>query len=122
MERRFDHRYLTGIGLAGVPVRITDLAKPQRCGEGRMTDISKSGMGVAAPFPLAEGDIVQIDVEDSRLFGFVVHSRVEASEYRAGVELQRVLIGGSDLSQVLSRALQTALPELPGVLTGGFSA
>jgi hypothetical protein len=107
--------------LSAIEVRVTDLAKPARSGSGRMTDISESGMGVAVPFALAAGDIVQLDVDDSRLFGFVVHSSREENEYRAGIELQRVLIGASDLSRVLHLALRRALPELPGVLTGSFS-
>jgi hypothetical protein len=121
VERRYDHRYLTGAGLAALRVRVTNLAKPAQTGDGRMTDISESGMGVAVPFALAAGDIVQLDVDDSRLFGFVVHSSCEEDEYRAGIELQRVLIGASDLSRVLHLTLRRALPDLPGVLAGSLS-
>lgn len=113
-----DHRFSPG--LSAVEVRVTNLSNPWDTGLGRMTDISESGMGVAAPFALAAGDIVQIDVDDSRLFGFVVHASLERNEYRAGIELQRVLIGGSDLSRVLHLALRRALPELPGVLAGSL--
>jgi hypothetical protein len=122
VDRRYDHRYLTGVGLAALRVRVTNLAKPAQTGDGRMTDISESGMGVAVPFALAAGDIVQLDVDDSRLFGFVVHSSCEEDEYRAGIELQRVLIGASDLSRVLHLALRRALPDLPGVLASSLSA
>jgi len=122
VDRRYDQRYLTGAGLSAIEVRVTDLAKPARSGSGRMTDISESGMGVAVPFALAAGDIVQLDVDDSRLFGFVAHASREDNEYRAGIELQRVLIGASDLSRVLHLALRRALPDLPGVLAGGLNA
>lgn len=122
MDRRFDHRYLTGLGLAAIPVRVTDLAKPERAGEGRMTDISQSGMGVTVSFELAAGDVVQLDVEDSRLFGFVAHAIWEGSQCRAGVELQRVLIGGSNLSGVLCHALRQISPQLPGVVADPASA
>lgn len=122
VEQRFDHRYLIGAGLAALRVRVTNLAKPAQTGDGRMLDISESGMGVAVPFALAAGDIVQLDVDDSRLFGFVVHSNCEEDEYRAGIELQRVLIGASDPSRVLHLVLRRALPELPGVLAGSLHA
>ena len=115
MERRFDDRYLTGLGLTAAQVRVTDLTTPDRAGDGRMTDISGSGMGVVVPFELKPGDILQLDVDDSRLFGFVVHAAPEADGYRVGIELQRVLIGGTDLSRLLHQTLQSALPELPGV-------
>jgi hypothetical protein len=125
VERRLEHRLSTGAGLAaGLPkldVRVTNLAKPAQNGLGRLIDISESGMGVAVAFPLSAGDIVQIDVEDSRLFGFVAHSRPEEDEYRVGIELQRVLIGGSDCSRLLHLALRRTLPELPGVVTANFS-
>jgi hypothetical protein len=49
------------------------------------------------------------------LFGFVMHSTREGGSFRAGIELQRVLIGGSDLSKVLCSALQQVMPALPGV-------
>jgi hypothetical protein len=77
---------------------------------------------VTVPFQVAAGDIVQIDVEDSTLFGFVVHASVDGTGYRAGIELQRVLMGGSDLSRILHLALRRSLPELPGVLAHGLGA
>ena len=117
MDRRFDPRFLTEL-----EVRVTDLAKPARSGAGRMTDISVTGMGVAVPFELAEGDIVQLDVDDSFLYGIVVHARADGSRYVAGVEIQRVLIGGSDMSRILQRALQDMLPQVPGVMAGSLSA
>ena len=117
MERRYDPRYFAEIG-----VRVTDLSRPERAGEGRMTDISESGMGVTAPFELEAGDIVQLDVEDSALFGIVVHARHDGSTWRAGVEIQRVLIGGSDASRVLRIALRQTLPHVPGVLVNGMTA
>lgn len=122
VERRFDHRYLIGLGLAEVSVRITDLARPDRAADGQMTDISESGMGLTVPFELAAGDIVQLELEDSRLYGIVVHASQGTAPYRAGVELQRVLIGGSDLSRVLHRTLRQVLPDLPGVVASSLPA
>ena len=117
MDRRYDPRYFSEID-----VRVTDLANPERAGGARMTDISESGMGVTAPFELAEGDIVQLDVEDSTLFGIVVHAGRDDSGWRAGIEIQRVLMGGSDASRVLQVALRQMLPHIPGVHAKGITA
>jgi hypothetical protein len=80
-----------------------------------MTDLSNSGMSVLVPIELAAGDIVQLQIEDSTLFGFVMHASREGGSSRAGIELQRVLIGGSDLAKVLCGALRQVMPALPGV-------
>jgi hypothetical protein len=122
MDRRFEERHAIDGGVPPMHVRVTDLAKPERTGSGQMNDISESGMSVTVPFQLAAGDIVQIDVADSRLFGFVTHARPDGPACRAGIELQRVLMGGSDVSRVLHLALRRALPELPGVLAHGLGA
>lgn len=110
MDRRYDHRYFTDAQIA-----VTTLDEPRRSGSGRMTDLSNNGMSVLVPIDLAAGDIVQLQIEDSTLFGFVMHSIREGASCRAGIELQRVLIGGSDLSKVLGGALRQVLPALPGV-------
>jgi hypothetical protein len=127
VERRSDPRFLTDLD-----VRVTRLTHPARSGHGQLADISNSGVCVKAPFELAEGDIVQLEIADSNLFGFVVHASLERSAFRAGVpegttfrvgiEVQRVLIGGTDLSRVLHLALRRSLSSVPGVLTGGLSA
>jgi hypothetical protein len=110
VDRRLDQRYF-----ADTEICVTTLSDPGRYGCGRMTGISKSGMSVLVPLELTAGDIVQLQIGDSTLFGFVMHSTREAESFRAGIELQRVLIGGSDVSQALGGALRQVLPELPGV-------
>jgi len=110
VDRRFDHRYFTD-----AEINVTTLSDPGRYGSGRMTDLSDNGMSVLVPLELAPGDIVQLQIGDSTLFGFVVHSAREGESFRAGIELQRVLIGGSDLSKVLCGALRQVMPQLPGI-------
>lgn len=122
MDRRYDPRQLSEID-----VRVTDLEDPQRSGSARMTDISKSGMGLAVPFALTAGDIIQIEFDDSTLFAIVVHGsstpvNQDGSAWRAGVELQRVLMGGSGLSRLLQETLQQVLPQVPGVTVGEVTA
>ncbi|HEY1758650.1 MAG TPA: PilZ domain-containing protein [Bryobacteraceae bacterium] len=117
MERRFDHRHLTDL-----EVSITRLTHPAWSGLGQIADISKTGVCVKTPFELAEGDVIRLEIADSNLFGFVVHASLEGSAFRAGIEVQRVLMGVSDLSRVLHLALRQVLPEVPGVLAGSLPA
>lgn len=117
MERRFDHRHLTELD-----VHVTRLTHPAWSAHGQISDLSNSGLSLTAPFELAAGDVVHLEIEDSNLFGVVVHASVEGARFRAGIEIQRVLIGGSDLSRVLHLALRRVLPGVPGVLTGSLSA
>jgi hypothetical protein len=110
VDRRLDQRFF-----ADAQVCVTTLSDPGRYGCGHLTGLSDTGMSIQVPLELAPGDIVQLQVGDSTLFGFVMHSAREADSFRAGIELQRVLIGGSDLSQTLCHALRQVLPALPGV-------
>jgi hypothetical protein len=117
VDRRFEERHLTDMDVC-----VTRLTQPARSGHGKIADISNSGVCVTVPFELADGDIVQLEIDGSNLFGFVAHVSPEGTTYRVGIEVQRVLIGGSDLSRVLRLALQRALPGVPGVLAGTPSA
>jgi hypothetical protein len=117
VERRFDHRHLTDLD-----AHITRLTHPAWSGLGEVSDISSSGLCVRAPFELAAGDVVQLEIADSNLFGIVAHASPEGTAFRAGIEIQRVLIGGTDLSRVLHLALRRVLPSVPGVLAGSFPA
>jgi hypothetical protein len=111
VERRFEHRLPIDLD-----VRVTRLTMPARSGDGQLADISNSGISLRAPFELAAGDVVQLEIADSTLFGFVVHASPEGTVCRVGIEIQRVLMGGSDLSRVLHLALRRVLPAVPGVL------
>jgi hypothetical protein len=113
VERRLDHRHVIDMD-----VHVTRLTCPALSGHGHVVDISNSGVCIKAPFELAAGDIVRLEMADSNLFGFVVHASPEGDAFRAGIEIQRVLIGGTDLSRVLQMALRQALPGVPGVLVG----
>jgi hypothetical protein len=58
------------------------------------------------------GTVVRLTIDDSMLYGFVAHSTPERSYFRTGIEIVRVLIGGSDFSQLLKSALQEAMPDV----------
>ncbi len=117
MERRLDPRYMIDM-----EVYVTRLTHPSWSGHGRVADISNTGVCIKTPFELAAGDILRLEMADSNLFGFVVHASREDATFRAGIEIQRVLIGGTDLSKILQMALRQALPDVPGVLVGSSHA
>lgn len=90
--------------------RVTAVANPEVSASGQVVDISQSGIGVYLPLRFAPGSIVQLNIDDSVLFGFVAHSTPERSYFRTGIEVVQVLIGASDLS--LKTKLEEAIPEL----------
>ena len=100
---------------ADVEITVTDIASPQYAATGRITDISQSGISVELPFDFAAGTIVKLRLADCCLFGHVVHSHREASCFKVGIEVVRVLIGESDLAHLLNSMLAEALPSTPGV-------
>jgi hypothetical protein len=56
--------------------------------------------------------VVRLNINDSVLFGLVAHSTPERSYFRTGIEVVQVLIGGSDLSQMLKTTLEEAMPDV----------
>lgn len=110
MDRRFHTRLP-----ANLEVRLTELRDPKRSISGCLCDISQSGICVTLPLQLAPNDLVQLNVADSVLFGHVRYSCPEGSVYRIGVEVERVLLGGSDLSQLLQMTLNRLMPGRPGL-------
>jgi hypothetical protein len=98
------------------------IAAPVRSYSGYLADVSKSGLCVMLPQRLGEGEVVQLEIADSHLFGFIVHAGPEGDAFRAGIEIQRVLMGGSDLSRILHMALQRILPGIPGIAAHSLRA
>ena len=78
-----------------------------------MSGISKSGVRLISPAQLRAGLVVRLELTGSSMFGFVVYSRPEGSAFRTRVEGQRVLIGGTNLSQLLKGILE--MPKAPGL-------
>jgi hypothetical protein len=113
VEQRLDPRYP-----ADLSVWVTDLLKPGHSAAGTICDISSSGIGVVSPLPLSAGDVVRLDVAESVLFGIVTHATAGEPGSRTGIEIQRVMIGGSELSDLLHQVLQE---EMPAVALGVLS-
>ena len=108
---RFDTRYP-----ADFEVWVTDMQNLGHSACGTLQDISNSGVSVVTPLQLNPGDVVRMDVGDSVLYGFVTNSRsvlgADEPAWRCGVEVQRVLMGGSELSKLLELALCEQMPAL----------
>ena len=109
MERRLHPR-----AQVQFETKVTDLQTHQS-GLGRTCDISESGLSVMQSFGLAEGDLVQLEMADSVLTGRVAYSNPEGAEFRVGIEVHRVQLGHSNLSNLLQKTLIETMPTLPGV-------
>ena|ERR1700680_794475 len=110
MDRRFHERHAASFRGTVVP-----LAEKDQSVSGPVVDISKTGICLILPLQLASGDIVRIKIDDSQLFGHIAYATPEGSLFRTGIEVQRVLLGGTDLSHVLKRVLLATMPATPGV-------
>jgi hypothetical protein len=69
MERRKEERHL-----AHFQIRLTDLSSPGLSASGQGIDISESGIGVYRPLKFIAGTAVELNINDSTLFGVVIHS------------------------------------------------
>jgi hypothetical protein len=106
MDRRIQKRHL-----ALFQVRVTDIARPEMSASGQGIDISESGIGVHLPLKLTPGSAVEVNTNDSRVFGVVAHSIPERLFFRTGIEVWQVLIGRSDPAELLKTILQEAMPN-----------
>jgi hypothetical protein len=107
MERRFEERRPCNLD-----ARLTGL-KNGDTGSGRITDISQSGICIVSPLQFERGDIVQLDLADSRVFGHTAYCQAEASLFRTGIEVVQVLVGGTQLTRLLGTILVDAAPAVP---------
>jgi len=125
---------------------MTAMANPGLTLSGETLDISESGIGVCLPLQLTPGSLVQLEIADSVLYGFVAHSRewapmsepsfarnkswIGESEssaagapplgrfFRTGIEVVEVLIGTSGLSQLLKANFEERMPSLQMTYSG----
>jgi hypothetical protein len=110
VDRRIHERQPTDF-----QVRVTELEDPDFTASGQVVDISQSGMGIYLPLQFMPGSVVRLTINDTVLYGFVAHSTPERSYFRTGIEIVPVLIGGSDLSQLLKSAREETMPDVEWV-------
>ena len=106
MDRRIQARHL-----ARFQVRLTDLASPELSASGQGIDISESGIGVYLALKFTAGTAVELNINDTSLFGVVTYSAPERSFFRTGVEVWQVLIGRSEMAELFKVILQEEMPD-----------
>jgi ribulose-5-phosphate 4-epimerase/fuculose-1-phosphate aldolase len=67
----------------------------------RIRNASGRGMGLEVAQEIGTGSALQIEVEDSLLFGEAIYCRAEKGAYYVGVELEEALHGLAELGEVL---------------------
>lgn len=111
MDGRFEERYPVNS-----EVWLTDLQHLGNSACGTLSDISTSGICVVTPLEFSPADSVRIDLADTALYGFVTYSRPEKNDtervWRTGIEVQRVILGGSDLATLLKQILAEQMPQV----------
>ena len=110
MERRLHQRIEVRY-----EARVTNLTTGGPSAVGQVSDLSNSGLSVLLPREFAAGDRVEMEIADSVLSGRVVYSKSEKSNYRIGVETEKVQLGTSGLADLLQRTLLDSMPNVPGV-------
>ena len=108
MDRRLHNR-----ALADLDVQVTRLNKREESVRGWIEDLSETGLSVILPCELHRDEMVKLKTADSTLFGYVVHSSWKRNAFRTGIEVERVLLGGTDLAELLRSVLQSTLPGVP---------
>ena len=107
MDRRLHTRSITDLD-----VQVTRLRKQEQSFSGTLADISDAGLCLILPCELWPEELVKLTVADSTLFGHVVYATWMRNAFRTGVELERVLLGGTDLDDLLRAALQGTMPRV----------
>jgi hypothetical protein len=109
MDRRLHLRRV-----ADLDIRVTNLHSAGSHA-GRVADVSRAGLCVVLDHGIPVGTPLRVEVADSVLFGFVAYAKTEGSGVRTGIELQQVLLGATDLAQLLENCLRAFLPQLSGL-------
>lgn len=71
----------------------------------QLVDASAQGLCILTPHTVPPGHIVRIDFSEGTVFGQVVHSMNDGTQFRTGVEVFDILLGSSSLAQLLSQVL-----------------
>jgi hypothetical protein len=106
VDRRLHNR-----ALADLDVEVVRISNQDQIVAGRLEDISASGMCIILPSELIPNELVRLETADCSLFGHVVHCTWQRNAFRTGIEVQRVLLGNTDLAELLRTALQNTLPS-----------
>lgn len=101
MNRRKDPRFPTE--LTGT---LTDFDEPETRISVYVEDVSEGGVRLALAEAVLCGAFVRLEVADSTLFCEVKYCHRGGAAYTAGLLVERVLIGASELGQLIEKLLQ----------------
>ena len=108
MERRKHHR---------LPIHLDAefhvLGREASRVPGRVQDVSESGLRLTTHTALPLGTFLRIVLEDSVVFGEVRYCCPWLGGYMAGLRVEQVLLGTSELSKLIAAALPQ-MAHLPG--------
>ena len=95
---------------ADIEIQVTNVSHRELSGPGWILDASKSGLALLLRNVFFEGDIVQVNFDDSQFYGHVVYVHEENGLFRTGVEVEQVLLGRSDLGRLVEALSSEAAP------------
>lgn len=82
---------------------------------GRVTDIDESGLVLTLPVEVQPGEVIEIEMADSVVYGQVVGTLPRNSGFRSTIEVRRVALGKTELSRILQRVLLESMPQTSGL-------
>ena len=86
------------------------IRKEEQAVPATLADISEAGVCLILPCELWPEEMVKLKTADSTLFGHVVYSTWKRNAFRTGVEVERVLLGGTDLAGSCGSCCGTPCP------------
>jgi hypothetical protein len=102
---------------ADLSVNVTDLADGSETFAGRVIDISETGVCADLPKHLLAGSLVKLELDDAALYGHVTYAFGTDAAFRTGIAVERVLLGTSDLSNILQALLEPTQQPAPRPVT-----
>lgn len=99
MDRRADKRFPVKF-----PVEFVVLGRESERHQGYVRDISQGGLRLTCTAVLRPGNFLRVEIEDTVLFGEVKYSHPWVGGSIAGIYVERVLLGTSELSRQVGLA------------------
>lgn len=99
MDRRYDQRIS-----AELPVLLT-LLDSSSLAQGRLLDISESGVSVSIPCPAEPGALVKLQVLGLLFYGHVAYCNPEYTTFRVGIFVEPALLDSTNLIHLVDSFL-----------------
>jgi hypothetical protein len=95
------------------PARITVLRDPKPVLEGLLLNISGRGMRIALPTPVPVGTPLKIEIGDTLFLAEVAYTTHDAGSVQAGLKVDQVLSGLSELMRLHQSLLREQTTPSP---------